>query len=49
MNIIVFWDIAPCSRVEADRRFRGTYYFQHQGMRPDDRGVSETYSSHITS
>jgi hypothetical protein len=21
----VFWDVAPCSHVEADRRFRGAY------------------------
>jgi hypothetical protein len=30
-NITVFWDIAPCSMVEAFRRFRGAYC-------PDDGG-----------
>jgi hypothetical protein len=28
----VFWDLAPCSVVEIDRRFRGTYYLHHQAM-----------------
>jgi hypothetical protein len=23
MNITIFWDVAPCSLVEIDRRFRG--------------------------
>jgi hypothetical protein len=27
----VFWDVAPCSHVEVDRRFRGAYCFHHQG------------------
>jgi hypothetical protein len=27
----VFLDIAPCSHVEVDRRFRGAYYLYHQG------------------
>jgi hypothetical protein len=26
-----FWDIAFCSLVEADRRFRGAYYLRYQG------------------
>jgi hypothetical protein len=30
MKIIAFWDIAPCSLVEIDRRFRGVYCL-HQG------------------
>jgi hypothetical protein len=32
----VFWDVAPCSYVEVDRRFRGTYCIHHLG--DDDRG-----------
>lgn len=24
-NGVIFWDVAPCSPVEVDRRFRGTY------------------------
>jgi len=36
LNIIgikfrVFRDVAPCSRVEADRRFTGAYCLHHQG------------------
>jgi hypothetical protein len=27
----VFLDVAPCSHVEVDRRFRGSYCLQHQG------------------
>jgi hypothetical protein len=30
----VFWDVAPCSHVEMDRRFRGAYCLHHQGDRP---------------
>jgi hypothetical protein len=25
LKMTAFWDIAPCTFVEADRRFRGTY------------------------
>jgi ribosomal protein S12 len=25
------WDVAPCSHVEVDRRFRGVYCLHHQG------------------
>jgi len=28
----VFWDVAPCSFVESDRRFRGTYCLHHQDI-----------------
>jgi hypothetical protein len=31
MNVTPFWDIAPCSLVESDPRFRGTYCLRHQG------------------
>jgi hypothetical protein len=31
MKFRVFWDIAPCSDVEVDRRFRGAYCLNHQG------------------
>jgi hypothetical protein len=30
-----FWDTAPCSLVEEERRFRGAYYLHHRG---DDGG-----------
>jgi hypothetical protein len=29
--LTVFWDVAPCSLVETDRRFRGAYCLYHQG------------------
>jgi hypothetical protein len=31
MKMTVFWNVAPCSLVEIDRRFRGAYYLHHQG------------------
>jgi hypothetical protein len=33
MKIIVFWDVAPCSLVEADRRFWGAHCLHHQDNR----------------
>jgi hypothetical protein len=27
----VFWDVAPCSHIEVDRRFRGVYSLHPQG------------------
>jgi hypothetical protein len=43
-KIRAFWDVAPCSLVGADRRFRGAYCLYHQGddwcstHHPDDGG-----------
>jgi hypothetical protein len=34
MKIAVFWDVAPCSLVDTDGRFRGAYCLHHQS---DDR------------
>jgi hypothetical protein len=31
MKTTAFWDIAPCSLVEVDRRFRGAYCLLHHG------------------
>jgi hypothetical protein len=31
MKMAVLWDVAPCSLVETDRRFRGAYCLHHQG------------------
>jgi hypothetical protein len=31
MNIIAFWDTAPCSLVEVEEHFRGDYCLQHRG------------------
>jgi hypothetical protein len=30
----VFWDVAPCSEIDVDRRFRGAYCLHYQGDRP---------------
>jgi hypothetical protein len=32
MKFRVFWDVAPCSQVDVDRRFRGAYCLHHQGV-----------------
>jgi hypothetical protein len=37
MKFRVFWDVAPCSHAEVDRRFRGAYCLNH---RLDDDGSS---------
>jgi hypothetical protein len=31
MTMAVVWDVAPCSLVEVDRRFRDDYCLRHQG------------------
>jgi hypothetical protein len=31
MMMAVFWNVAPCSLVDIDRRFRGAYRLNHQG------------------
>jgi hypothetical protein len=36
MYLTLPWNIAPCSLVEIDRRFRGSYCLHYQG--PDDGG-----------
>jgi hypothetical protein len=46
-----FWDVAPCSLVGVDRRFRGAYCLHYQDGEyhpliiidhPDDEGSTET-------
>jgi hypothetical protein len=32
MKITAFWDIASCSLVHVDRRFRGAYFLHYQGV-----------------
>jgi hypothetical protein len=34
MKMVIFWDVAACSLVDIDRRFRGAYCLHH---RPEDR------------
>jgi hypothetical protein len=31
MKFRAFWDVAPCSHVKVDRRFRNAYCLHHQG------------------
>jgi hypothetical protein len=46
----VFWDVAPCSHVEVDRRLRGAYCLHHQGdHRPGDRGSTHLWKRRSTS
>jgi hypothetical protein len=33
LDFRVFWDVAPCSHVEVDRRFRGAYCLHHRPIR----------------
>lgn len=39
MKIIAFFDIAPCSLVIIDRRFRCTYRLNHQSFRTSEKLV----------
>jgi hypothetical protein len=34
MYVTVFWLVTPCSLVEIDQRFRGTYCLYHQNSSP---------------
>jgi hypothetical protein len=31
LKFTVFWDVAPCSHVEVDRRYKGAYFLHLQG------------------
>jgi hypothetical protein len=42
MKMAVFWDVAPCSLVDNDRRFRGAYCQYHH---LDDRMMKAVSSS----
>jgi hypothetical protein len=42
MYMAVFWDVAPCSLVDTDRRFRGAFYLHHQG---EKRSTGQEISS----
>jgi hypothetical protein len=43
-NTTAFWDIAPCSKIEVDRRFRGAYWLHHQND-PNDNAVPTSETS----
>jgi hypothetical protein len=54
VKMIVFWDIAPCSLVQVDRRFRGAYCLHPQGdetsvyfNKTTRRCIPEGYHLHI--
>jgi hypothetical protein len=34
-KMAVFWDVAQCSLIDNDRRFREAYYLYHQGDADD--------------
>jgi hypothetical protein len=38
MKMAAFWDMALCSLVEVNRRFRDECYVHHHSDRPDDTG-----------
>jgi hypothetical protein len=38
VNMTTIWNDSPCVFVEVDRRFRGTYYLDHQGDNVLDDG-----------
>jgi hypothetical protein len=44
MKFRVFWDVAPCSQVDVDRRFRGAYYLHHGDDRHDDGGSTHPWN-----
>jgi hypothetical protein len=42
MKNTAFWDIAPCSLVDVDGRFRYVYFLHHQSAyRPDDGSIKK--------
>jgi hypothetical protein len=42
MKMAVFWDVAPCSLVDIDRRFRCAYCLHHQALMTETVSTSET-------
>jgi hypothetical protein len=42
----VFWDVAQCSHVEVDRRFRGEYCLHQQTLLPSGIQCRENLKSH---
>jgi hypothetical protein len=43
MKMRPFWDVAPCSLIEIDRRFRDAYCLHHQGN--NDASLKRLYTS----
>jgi hypothetical protein len=48
MKMTIFWDAAPCSLVETDRRFRGAHCLHHHGdewvLRPNGGGSKHLWN-----
>jgi hypothetical protein len=42
LKLIAFWDIAPCSLVAIDRRFKGEYCLHHQALMMEAVSTSAT-------
>jgi hypothetical protein len=42
MKVTVFWDVALCSLVEIDRRFRSAYCLHYQALMVEAERTSET-------
>jgi hypothetical protein len=50
-SLRVFWDVAPCSHVEVDRRFIGEYCLHHQGdenLKSHNTPLSQTFRFYFT-
>jgi hypothetical protein len=47
LKMTAFWDIAPCSLAEVDRRFRGAYCLRYQAIRPIRRNTPEGCHLHV--
>jgi hypothetical protein len=45
-KIAVIWDVVPCSLIEIDGRFRGSYCLSHQGRCP--HGGDSKYLSNFS-
>jgi hypothetical protein len=44
-EVRVFWDLAPCSHIEVDWRFRGAHCLHHQSDdSPDDGGSTHLWN-----
>jgi hypothetical protein len=49
MKMTVYWDVAPCSLLDIDRRFRGAYCLHQQSDKPEDRYFHTRRSDNLKS
>jgi hypothetical protein len=48
MKSRIFWDVAPCSHVEVDRRLERAYCLHHQGEEfPEDSKINIVYPTSV--